>query len=136
MEARIDKYLWTVRLYKTRSLAAEACKKGQIFVAGTAAKPSRVVRVGEEIKVKRPPILYSFKILQIPTGRLGAKLIADYLQNTTTPDQLQLLEILKIDQKNNRMRGTGRPTKKERRNLEEFIDEQPYFVDDGWEFES
>ena len=133
MEARIDKYLWEVRLYKARSLAAEACKKGQIFVAGTTAKPSRIVRIGEQIQVKRQPILYSFKILQIPTGRLSAKLVAEYLQNTTTPDQLQLLEILKIDQKNNRMRGTGRPTKKERRNLEEFIDEKPSFVDDGWE---
>jgi len=134
MEMRIDKYLWTVRLYKTRNLAAEACKKGQIFIAKTTAKPSRIVHIGNEIQVKRPPILYSFKILQIPTGRLGTKLVADYLQNTTTPDQLQMLEILKIDQKNNRMRGTGRPTKKERRNLEEFIEEQPYFVDDGWEF--
>ena len=133
METRIDKYLWEVRLYKTRTLAAEACKKGQIFVSGTVAKPSRTVRIGDEIKVKRSPVMYSFKILAIPKGRLGAKLVAEYLQNTTTPDQMQLLEMLKIDQQNNRMRGTGRPTKKERRNLEEFTDDQPPPIDDGWE---
>ena len=121
METRIDKYLWEVRLYKTRSLATEACKKGQIFVAGTAAKPSRIVHIGEQIDVKRPPVLYSFKVLQIPIGRLGAKLVPEYLQNITSPEQLELLEIQKINQQNNRMRGTGRPTKKERRDLEEFF---------------
>jgi len=117
---RIDKYLWAMRLYKTRSLASDECKRGRIFLAGTAAKPSRIIHIGDEIQVKRPPILYSYKILQIPTGRIGAKLVAEYMQNITTPDQLQLLEVVKIDKENNRMRGMGRPTKKERRNLEDF----------------
>jgi len=127
METRLDKYLWMVRLYKTRTLAAEACKKGHIFVAGTVAKSSRTIHIGDEIQVKFPPILYSFKALAIPTGRISAKVVADFLQNNTSSDQIQLLEMLKIDRQNNRMRGSGRPTKKERRNLEEFIDDTPYF---------
>ena len=121
METRIDKYLWEVRLYKTRSLATEACKKGQILVLGVAVKPSRTVHLGDEIQIKRSPLMYSYKILAIPKGRLGANLVSEYLQNTTSPDQLELLEVMKIDMKNNRMRGTGRPTKKERRELDEFI---------------
>jgi ribosome-associated heat shock protein Hsp15 len=135
METRIDKYLWEVRLYKTRSMAADACKKGSVFVGGTVAKPSRAVRLGDEIQIKRSPVTYSFRVLNIPKSRLGAKLVAEYLQNNTSPAQLQLLEILKHEQRNNRMEGRGRPTKKERRTLEEFINSQPYFIDDGWEFE-
>ncbi|MDR1544428.1 MAG: RNA-binding S4 domain-containing protein [Prevotellaceae bacterium] len=133
MESRIDKFLWEVRLYKTRSQAAEACKKGQIFVSGVAAKASKMVRENDIIQVKRPPVVFSFKVLSFPKSRVGAKLVENHLLNTTTPDQLALLETLKMDKKNGRARGLGRPTKKERRNIDEFT-EQPYF-DDGWELD-
>lgn len=121
METRIDKFLWCVRLYKTRSQAAEACKKGQIFVGGVAAKASRMIKPNDEIQVKRVPVIYSFRILSIPSGRVGAKLVENYLQNITTPDQIALLEVLKIDKQNGRARGLGRPTKKERRDLDELF---------------
>jgi ribosome-associated heat shock protein Hsp15 len=110
-----------VRLYKTRSQAAEACKKGQIFVGGVAAKASRMIKPNDEIQVKRVPVIYSFRILSIPSGRVGAKLVENYLQNITTPDQIALLEVLKIDKQNGRARGLGRPTKKERRDLDELF---------------
>ncbi|MDR0830663.1 MAG: RNA-binding S4 domain-containing protein [Prevotellaceae bacterium] len=121
LETRIDKFLWCVRLYKTRSQAAEACKKGQIFVGGVAAKASRMIKPNDEIQVKRVPVIYSFRILSIPSGRVGAKLVENYLQNITTPDQIALLEVLKIDKQNGRARGLGRPTKKERRDLDELF---------------
>ncbi|MDR3326990.1 MAG: RNA-binding S4 domain-containing protein [Prevotellaceae bacterium] len=120
METRIDKFLWEVRLYKTRSQAADACKKGHIFVNATGAKSSKMVKENDDIQIKRNPVVYSFKILRLPTSRLGAKLVENYLLNTTSQEQLALVEVLKIDRKKQRAKGLGRPTKKERRDLEEF----------------
>lgn len=134
MEVRVDKWLWAVRVFKTRSQATEACKKGRVLIGGTQVKPSRIVKVGEVIQVKRPPVLYSFKVIALAQNRMNAKLVSGYMEHVTTPDQLQLLELVKLDQAAGRARGTGRPTKKERRDLDEFVDDTPFFMDDDWEF--
>ena len=136
MEVRVDKWLWAVRVFKTRSQATEACKKGRVLMGGVQVKPSRVVKVGDVIQVKRPPVTYSFKVLALAQNRMNAKLVSGFMEHVTTPDQLELLELVRLDQMANRARGTGRPTKKERRDLDEFVDDTPYFLDEDWEFES
>ncbi len=137
MDTRIDKFLWSVRLFKTRTQAAEACKKGRVLVGGALVKASRVIKAGDTIQIKRPPVTYAFRVLDIPPSRLGAKLVENYLQNVTSADQIALLEVIKIDRQNQRAKGLGRPTKKERRDIDNLIDNQPYFIDedDGWELE-
>ena len=132
-EVRIDKWLWAVRLFKTRSLAAEACKKGKVLVKGSPAKPSRNIKIGDIIQVKRPPVLYSFEVLALSENRMNAKLVPDFMRNVTTPDQLELIELGKRAGNMGRAKGTGRPTKKERRDLDQFID--PAFIDDGFEWD-
>lgn len=122
MPSRIDKFLWEVRLFKTRSLAAEACKKGHVTINGQQVKSSREIKEGEQFSLRKAPVTYTYKVLGLPTGRIGAKLVPDYIRDITTPEMLELLEVLRIDQANNRARGTGRPTKKERRDLEEFFE--------------
>jgi len=132
-EARIDKWLWAMRLFKTRTIAAEACKKGRVMVQQVAAKPSRNIKVGDIIQVKRPPVTYSFKVLALTENRLGAKLVPEYMENITTADQLELLELSKVSGYMGRDRGTGRPTKKDRRTLDAFLDdEEPFFSDEDW----
>ncbi len=95
-EARIDKWLWASRIFKTRTIAAEACKKGRVFINGTQVKPSRMIKPGEVIQVKKPPVTYSFKVLQAIEKRIGAKLVPEILENVTTPEQYELLEMSKI----------------------------------------
>ena len=132
-EARIDKWLWAMRLFKTRTIAAEACKKGRVMVQQVAAKPSRNIKVGDVIQVKRPPVTYSFKVLTLTENRLGAKLVPEYMENVTTADQLELLELSKVSGYMGRDRGTGRPTKKDRRDLDSFLDDdEPFFADEDW----
>ncbi|HQB27876.1 MAG TPA: RNA-binding S4 domain-containing protein [Paludibacter sp.] len=121
-EMRIDKWLWSVRLYKTRTLAAEACRKGKVLVAGVEAKPSRNIKVGDIIQIKRNPVLFSYEVLALTERRVGAKLVSELMKDVTTPDQLELYELGKIAAKSNRERGKGRPTKKERRDLEAFLE--------------
>ncbi len=128
MEIRIDKWLWAVRLYKTRSLASEACKKGKVLVQNVQVKPSRVVKVGDIIQIKRNPVLYSFRVLALAQNRMNAKLVPEFMENVTTPDQLELIELGKIASQTGRARGAGRPTKKERRDMEDFF--EPFFFDD------
>lgn len=135
MPVRIDKWMWAVRLFKTRSLAAEACKKGKITINGQKVKPSKLVEVGEIIQIRRSPILFSFKILALSQNRMNAKLVPNFMEQVTSPDQLELLELLKLDKNAQRERGTGRPTKKERRDLDEFVDQTPYFLDDDFEWD-
>jgi ribosome-associated heat shock protein Hsp15 len=120
-EARIDKWLWAARIFKTRSIAADAVKNGRVSIQGMNVKPSRMVKVGEVISVRKPPVTYSFKILKTIEQRVGAKLIPEVYENVTTPDQYELLEMNRISGFVNRQRGTGRPTKKERRALDEFV---------------
>lgn len=134
-EARIDKWLWAARIYKTRSMAAAACKKGQISLNGAQLKPSRTVRVGDIINVKKSPITYSFKIKQTIEKRVGAKLIPDILENVTPPEQYELLEMNRISGFIDRARGTGRPTKKERRSLDSFTNTPEYLDDLFFDFD-
>ena len=120
-QARIDKWLWAARIFKTRSIAADACKNGRVCIGNVNVKPSHIVKVGETVNVRKPPITYSFKILQTIEQRVGAKLIPEVYENVTTPDQYELLEMNRISGFVDRARGTGRPTKKERRALDAFI---------------
>lgn len=133
-EARIDKWLWASRIFKTRTIAAEACKKGRVSINGTQVKPPRMIKPGEVIQVKKPPVTYSFKVLQAIEKRIGAKLVPEILENVTTPEQYELLEMSRISGFVDRARGTGRPTKKDRRSMEEFITPE-YFGDDDFDFE-
>lgn len=128
MEARLDKWLWAARIFKTRSIAADACKNGRISIGGVKQKASKMVKVGDVIEVRKPPITYSFKVLQAIQNRLGAKLVPEVLENVTAKEQLELLEMNRISGFVGRARGTGRPTKKERRELDGFI--QPAFFGD------
>ena len=120
-EARIDKWLWAARIFKTRSIAADACKNGRVTIGGMNVKPSRPLKVGEVVSVRKPPVTYTFRILKTIEQRVGAKLLPDIYENITTPDQYELLEMNRISGFVNRQRGTGRPTKKERRALDEFV---------------
>lgn len=121
-EVRIDKWMWAVRLFKTRSLAADACKKGKVLMSGNSVKASRMIKVGDVVQIKRPPITYSFKVLALSENRMGAKLVPDFMENVTTAEQLEILELSKYSAFGKRDRGTGRPTKKERRDLDEYME--------------
>ena len=125
-QARIDKWLWAVRIYKTRSIAAEACKKGHISIGDRTAKPAHNIRVGDIINVKKAPITYSFRVLKCAENRVGAKLVPELMENITSQEQYEILEMSKISGFIDRQRGTGRPTKKERRDLDTFVEETYY----------
>ncbi len=127
-EARIDKWLWAVRIFKTRTIAASACKKGQVSVGGTQVKPSRMVREGDVVSVRKPPITLSFRVKQPIENRVGAKLVPEMLENITTAEQYELLEMSRISGFVNRAKGLGRPTKKDRRSLDEFREDVPDFL--------
>lgn len=135
MEARIDKWLWAARIYKTRSLAADACKNGRITINGAQAKASRTVKSGDKVGVKKSPVTYTFLVKQAIEKRVGAKLLPDVLENVTAPDQYELLEMSRISGFVNRARGTGRPTKKDRRALDGFAEETPLFLGDDFDFD-
>ncbi len=121
-DIRVDKWLWAVRIFKTRSVASDACRKGRVLIDNISVKPSRTIRVGDVIQVKKPPITFSFKVLDLTEKRMGAKLVPEYMENVTSPEQYEVLELNKISGFIDRQRGTGRPTKKERRDLEQFTD--------------
>lgn len=121
MEVRVDKYLFAMRIYKTRSIATDACKKGRITMHGQELKPSRTFKIGDKFSVRKGPITYGYEVLQLSENRLGAKLVPDYLRDITTPDQLELLELARLAGQSGRDRGMGRPTKKDRREIEQFI---------------
>ena len=129
-EARIDKWLWAARIFKTRTIAAAACKKGQVSIKGAQLKPSRTIREGDVIDVRKPPITYSFRVLQAIEKRVGAKLIPEILENVTAPEQYEILEMAKISGFVGRAKGLGRPTKKDRRSLDSFTSEVPEFFGD------
>ena len=118
---RIDKFLWSVRLFKTRSFAAEACKKGRVTMGGMPVKTSRVVKVGDVLEIRVPPIIRSFKVLELADSRMGAKLVPGFIEDVTPADVLAVLEMSQLAQASGRQRGTGRPTKKERRDLDDFF---------------
>lgn len=132
-EVRIDKWMWATRIFKTRTIAADACKKNRVMIGGVNMKPSRMVKVGDVIQVRKPPITYSFEVLALTDRRMGAKLVPNYLKNVTTPDQYEILEMNKISGFVNRAKGLGRPTKKDRRELEQFT--EPDFRSDDFDFD-
>lgn len=134
-EARIDKWLWAARIFKTRSVAANACKTGRVTVNGTNAKPARMIKAGEVIHVKKPPVTYSFKVLQCIEQRVGAKLVPDIYENVTDAKQYELLEMSRISGFVDRARGTGRPTKKDRRAIDAFVDPVMFGFDDDEMFD-
>ena len=134
--ARIDKWLWSVRIYKTRSVAATAIKNSRVRIGETIAKPSTPVKPGDIVKVRKPPITYSFRVIGLPSSRVGAKLVPQYLENITPQSEYDLIEIQKMSGIQKRAKGLGRPTKKERRDLDEFMlpgDGFDWMDDDGEE---
>ena len=136
-EVRVDKWLWAVRVFKTRSIATEACKKGRVSIGGVTIKPSRTIRVGEVITVRKPPIEYSFRVVQLLGSRVGAKRVAEFMENVTPREQYELLELQRVSGFVDRAKGLGRPTKKDRRDLDQFAEDLPegmdlFDWDDDW----
>lgn len=121
---RIDKYLWCVRYFKTRSIATKACKKGAVRVNDNVIKPSREVYPGDRIGVRKNQINYSIVVLDLPESRLGAKLIDIYRKDTTPKEAFEHNELLKYSKDYYRKRGIGRPTKKDRRDLQNYTDNE------------
>ena len=137
--ARLDKWLWAARIFKTRSIAADACKNGRVTINGVTVKPSRPLKVGETVSVKKPPVTYSFKVLKAIEQRVGAKLLPEIYENVTDPKQYELLEMSRISGFVDRARGTGRPTKKDRRAMEAFVEPALFgfdFDDDDDDFDN
>lgn len=132
-EVRIDKWVWAMRIFKTRTIAAEACKKGRVLLGDVIAKPSRMVKVGDVVNVRKPPITYSFRVKALTENRLGAKLVPEYMENITPQSQYDLLDVVKISGFIDRRKGLGRPTKREGRELSRFREE--CYNDDGWDFD-
>lgn len=121
---RIDKYLWSVRYYKTRSIASEACKKGHITINGQVAKPSREVFPTDKVTLRKDQIVYKLEVLDIPVNRVGAKLVAIYYKDVTPQEAFEHLELLKLSKEHYRAKGTGRPTKKDRRDIDGYLDDE------------
>lgn len=134
MAVRIDKWLWAVRIFKTRSVATDACKKGRVTVGDNVApvKPSRLLEVGDVVHVRKSPVTYTFRVKALTQNRLGAKLVPDYAENITPQEQYDLLEVVKISGFVDRQKGLGRPTKREGRDLARFTEE---ITDNGWDFD-
>ncbi len=121
----VDKWLWAVRVFKTRSLATDACKMNRVSINGQLTKPSRLVKEGDVISVRKPPIEYSFKVLRVLNNRVGAKLVPEYMENVTPKEQYDILELQRLSRFVDRAKGLGRPTKKDRRDMESFIEDMP-----------
>jgi ribosome-associated heat shock protein Hsp15 len=119
---RADKFLWSVRLYKTRSKAAEACKKKQVMIGDVFVKPSRMMQEGDEFKIKHPPVYKTYRIDKILHKRIGAKLVQDFITEITPQEIIDTLDVINKNISLQRNRGTGRPTKKERRDLKNFFE--------------
>jgi len=117
---RVDKYLWCVRYYKTRNIATEACKKGHITVNGQTAKPSREVFATDKITLRKDQINYILTVLDVPESRVGVKLVDIYRKDETPLESFEHLELLRLSKEHYRARGTGRPTKKDRRDIDDY----------------
>ena len=133
-EVRIDKWLWAVRVFKTRTIATEACKKGRVLIGDVPAKPARMVKPGDIVKVRKPPVTYSFRVDAITQNRLGAKLVPEYMTNVTPESELHLLDVVRLSGFIDRRKGLGRPTKREGRDLQRFTDEASADAM-GWDFD-
>lgn len=122
MATRIDKFAWCTRLAKTRSIATEQVKKGKIKLNQEAVKPSKEVKVGDVIQVIKHTATFEYKIKALLKNRVGAKLVEDFLIDVTKPDEIEKFELYRVSQQSYRAHGTGKPTKKERRAIEDFLD--------------
>ena len=117
---RIDKFLWSVRVYKTRTVASDEIKKNRVSIGESAVKSSREVKEGDVIKIRKNQIDYKIKVLQIPKSRIGAKLVNDHIVDLTDPQQYEILKLRRSEQNYYRIKGEGRPTKKDRREIDDF----------------
>ena len=117
---RIDKFLWSVRIYKTRTIASDACKNTRILINEMPVKPSRTIETGDILIVKKMPVIYTYIIKGIPSSRIGAKLVNEYLEDRTPEEETRKLEIKTGINTAYRERGSGRPTKRERRDIDKF----------------
>lgn len=139
-EVRIDKWLWAMRVFKTRTVATDSCKKGRVSlkIGGkdpeVTAKPSRMIKVGDVVMVRKPPITYSFEVKALTENRLGAKLVPEYMTNITPKEQYDMLDVIRISGFIDRRKGLGRPTKREGRVLASFTD-QIYSDDSDFGFD-
>jgi ribosome-associated heat shock protein Hsp15 len=120
---RIDKYLWCVRLFKTRSIATEQVRTGKVKIKSEVVKPARELKVGEVVELKRGPVVFSYQVVQFPKARLGAKLVGDYMLDVTADEEKKKWVVLQEHLTQTRDRGTGRPTKKDRREMDAFYDD-------------
>ena len=118
---RIDKFLWSVRFYKTRSIAADEIKKNRVSIGGNVVKSSKEVKEGDIIKVRKNQIDYQMKVLQVPKSRMGAKLVPLHIKDITDKEQYEMLKMRKLQQDYYRAKGEGRPTKKDRREIDDFV---------------
>ena len=119
---RIDKYLWSIRVFKTRTQAADSCKKNKVKINDASIKSSREVKLNEIISVRKNQINYQYKVLDIPKSRVGAKLVLNFSIDVTTKEELDKLDVLKYSRNYSRDRGTGRPTKRDRRDLDTYFE--------------
>ena len=132
---RIDKFLWSIRFYKTRNVAAEEIKKNRVFIGENAVKSSKEVKEGDVIRIRKNQIDYKIKVLQIPKSRIGAKLVPLHITDLTEKEQYEILKLRRASQDYYRQKGEGRPTKKDRRDMDDFIapDAPSAMSEDDWD---
>ncbi|VAW21843.1 Ribosome-associated heat shock protein implicated in the recycling of the 50S subunit (S4 paralog) [hydrothermal vent metagenome] len=118
---RVDKWLWAVRVFKTRSLSSEACRKGHVTIGGLPVKPSRPININDIVKVRKTPVVRTYKVLGLSGKRMSAKLAPDFVEDITPKEELEILEIQKNMLWHSRDKGAGRPTKKERRDMDKLM---------------
>lgn len=142
---RIDKFLWSIRFYKTRSISADEIKKNRVSIGNSVVKSSKEVKEGDVIKIRKNQIDYKIKVIQIPKSRIGAKLVPLHIKDVTDKDQYELLMMRKMSQEYYRNRGEGRPTKKNRRDMDDYVendvtadftDWDDFFGEDGGDSET
>ena len=133
---RIDKFLWSIRFYKTRNIAAEEIKKNRVSIGENTVRSSKEVKEGDIIKIRKNQIDYKIKVLQIPKSRIGAKLVALHVADMTEKEQYELLKLRKMSQDYYRTKGEGRPTKKDRRDMDDFLEtdhDETSMTEDDWD---
>ena len=114
---RVDKFLWAVRVFKTRSMASQHCREGKVFVDGKALKPAREVKVGEVVHVRNGAVTFGYEVVSFPRSRVGAALVPDHMRDVTAPEEMEKLEMIRLAQQD-QPKGVGRPTKRDRRDWE------------------
>lgn len=127
--ARIDKFIWAVRLFKTRSLATSQCKTNKILLNNEAVKPSKEVKMGDTVSIKKGGAIFSYKVLDLLEKRVGAKLVADYIRDVTPIEEVEKYKMFQASQQVYRQNGLGKPTTKDRRSLEKFLRGPEYLED-------